>query len=190
MEEDIKLLPKYNISLDKKYITGKLDKNSPICVIEEIVSSYNMVMDSKKYIEDEEYKTDVLYIINDYKPIYIKYPYTENDISSLVTYINNIQGYIWNISTITKSYYFLDLFSDHGKIGYYDPIENFDLNINNCGLMKPQMPEIYTPCIIYRIAIKRLMKINSDTSMDDMIKYISLHHHDKKFILSNIFNMY
>jgi len=190
MEEDNEILPKHDILLDKKFITGKLHQDTPICVIEEIVSSYNMTMDYEKYMENEDYQDDVLQIMNEYKPKYIRYPFKEEEIISIVTYINNIQGYIWNIATISKAFNFLHLYSDYNKVGYYDSIKNFDLNINNCGLMKPQSPKMYTPCIIYRIAIKKLMKTNIKSTMDDMIKYVALCDHSKKFIIFNIFNLY
>ncbi len=188
MEYSPKVLPSCDILLSKKYITGDVDINTPVCVIEEIVSSYNESMNIDRYCNELEYRTMVLSIINEKEPIIVKYPFDEKGISMIVPYINNIQGYIWNISSITNAYYFLDMYSDHNKIGSYEPLPGLDININNCGLMKPNNVKVYTACILYRILKHKSMSFNVTTTLDDMIRYVSLQKQDISYIISTLYN--
>lgn len=141
-------------------ITNKLDINTPIIVMKEIIDSHGID------INISEYKiSKVIKIINESSGYKINKNY-ENDIYSLqviVRYIN--PNCKWPKKQLLKAFNFLKTFDNRLNI----PEANFEY-----GIQKPENIYSLNCCILYALCKKYNIRTYSDMTIDDMYHYIKI----------------
>lgn len=139
--------------LSRLNITGKVNKNTPLCVLVEICNAHGIKINNE-YIHNEKYIDKIIETINEDDVPEIKMPYSKADYPKIARFIN--ESCKWDEASLIESFKFLTE-SSNKKV--HDFLNDIDFTISGFGSQTPEAKYNINKCLMYSI----LKKSNVDT---------------------------
>ena len=150
------------IVLNRKLITGEINIESPICVIQEILISMGICYDKINIYKTKEREKVIDYLNNFKSPSIDKENWKTEELKLISRFVNpNVK---WGEKILKDAFNFL--------INY---IDSFEIpNLISMGQQTPENPYSVNNCILYKLCIKYDIKINSETSSEEMFRSLKI----------------
>lgn len=172
--------PSNTIVLDRREITGPLTKNTPRCVVFQVAGCLRFeISDSKA----DSYVDRLISTLKGVKPINVlREKFTTNMAPYIARFVNGNPKIEWEYRSLNKAYTHL--------LKYYrttDPeIPEGDFKV---GDPTPEEPESYDACILYRICSHLRVRMDRDTTVEQMANVIRVHHQETSQIREHMISM-
>lgn len=168
------------IVLSRLQITGSLSKNTPICVIQEVLEAHCIDYDQQN-IQNDRYLNKVIDRLNNDQPHVINMVKATNlDLSLLATFINAEES--WKLNSLMSATNYLMSYTQN-----IDPLRlvPHDFTI---GKQKSNNIQSINACMLYRICNYHKIKVGNNTSMQQMAKLIHLLHESRNTLIIRAMN--
>lgn len=156
------------IILSRLLITGPINFNTPKSVLIEIADAHGIIIDNN-YIDNDNYRKELINTINKTKLVVIKKPYNLKDYSSIARFINNRCD--WILNKLMNAFNFLLSFFIFDK-SFNIPVLTYDEIIY--GIQTPDNPFTFNSCVLFGLCQYYRIDTNYNTSIENMLLSIKL----------------
>lgn len=172
-----------SISLHRIEISGKIDSNTPICVIYEIAQCLGFDIDVEQ--TDSYYVSKVIRSIPEVKSNHIRKTSHESgkfsmkELSSIAQFVNPDESIRWSTSNLKKAYKHIYSLNDVVEM----PPVDFKIGQKDMDNLYA-----YNACMLYRVCIYYGIQTSRSMSMEDMGEMITKCHLGRDNLERNIIN--
>ena len=164
--------------LSRLLITGKIDFNTPLCIILEIADAHGINYDTND-LDNKQYIQELIDIINYRETLSITFPiYLINDWEILARFIN--KSVSWSQNLLIDAYKYLSSFND-GK----DLIDKISTDFT-VGIQTPENIHSINPCILFKICKDLNVTITFDTTIEQLYKAVYYLKCDKSLLINKV----
>lgn len=152
------------VDVSRLNIVKKVDMNTPLCVLEEILDAHRI--GHEKGVIRENYRQDLVNYIHKIPPITIEYPIETVEMQKLrilTAYVNTDRGLQWTKTKLFEALHFLQTFEKSFKIDLSIIDPKFE-----SGLQTPDKPHKLNACVLYRICQEHNLSLNVNTTISMM----------------------
>lgn len=161
--------------LSRLDITGKIDENTPLCVLEEIMESHGCVGPNYKINNIRE----ILNIIKNKEVPSINEKKSKRDWEFIARFVNvNVTS--WTVDHLAEAFVFLNKFKDSGDVLKELP-KKFEI-----GQQTPDKIRSINACILYKICRQYEIRLKHSTTIQEMRSYIKFLRKSDNFILKSL----
>jgi len=166
--------------LSRLLITGKIDINTPLCIISEIADAHGINYDEKEF-KNEQYIQELIEAINFNETIYVKFPIVDiNHWEHLARFVN--KSVLWPQNLLIEAYNFLESFINNNIL---DKIPKNFIS----GIQTPDNIYYINPCILYRICKDFNISIASKTTIHEITQSVHYIKWDKSFLINKCISL-
>jgi len=155
------------IVLSRLNIVGKVDMDTPLCVLEEILDAHRVGY--QKGVIREKYRVEIVNYIDKLQPITIKPPLRLQQLRILTSYINNDRKLLWTKNKLFDSLRFLQKFDKSFSVDLDEIDPDFE-----CGAQTPDNPAKLNTCVLFKICQENGFQTKVHTTMEEMAQCVRL----------------
>lgn len=148
------------ISFSRLNIVKKVDLETPLCVLEEILDSHRVGY--QKGVIHRKHRESLIAHILELTEIRLRKPFSQHGLRTLVTYINVEREQKWTQDLLITAFEFLQQFTREG--GLLDLLPKDII----CGPQTPQNPQKLNACVLYRICKDHDIALTPSTTINRM----------------------
>jgi len=149
------------VVLSRLNIVSKVDMDTPLCVLEEILDAHRV--GHQKGVIRENYRMEILNYIDKLQSIVVQPPFGLSQLRILTAYINTDKKLLWTKKKLFESLQFLQKFDKSSTVNLDMIDPDFEW-----GAQTPDNPNKLNACVLFKICQENGLQTQVQTTVEEM----------------------